>query len=206
MNKLEAIFSFKVRAAVLRLFFGLKSKPMYIAEIESITGFANRSVEVELRKLKKLDLLTSTRDRSRVYYSANTASPLYPDIRNIVLKTAGLGDLVREALSSAPVQYAFVFGSLATQTERAESDVDLMVIGPVTHRDVASPIRALTDQLGREINPHFFTLEELHRRLSIRDHFLRDVISNPKLFIIGDEHEFTAMVEKHLALAAPNQP
>jgi predicted nucleotidyltransferase len=206
MNKLEAIFYTKVRAAVLRLLFGLNARPMYIAEVETITGFANRSVEVELRKLEKLDLLVSTRDRSRVYYSANTASPLYPDIRNIVLKTAGLGDLVREALASASVQYAFVFGSLATQTERAESDVDLMIVGPVTHRDVASPLRALTDQLGREINPHFLTAEELQRRLSARDHFLRDVISKPKLFIIGDEHEFAAMVEKHLAPATSNQP
>lgn len=206
MNKLEAIFFHKVRAGVLRLLFGLNPRPMYIAEVEALTGFANRSVEEELRKLKKLDLLVSTRDRSRVYYAANTASPLYPDIRNIVLKTAGLGDVVRDALASAPVQYAFVFGSLATQTERAESDIDLMIIGPVTHRELASPLRALTDQLGREVNPHFFTMEEVVRRLSVRDHFLRDVISKPKLFLIGDEHEFTAMVEKHLAPASSDQP
>jgi uncharacterized protein len=207
MDKLEAIFSpLKVRAAVLRLLFGVNTRAMYIAEIEKVTGFANRSVEVELRKLRKLDLLVSERDQSRVYYSANTASPLYPDIRNIVLKTAGLGDLVRNALSSAQVQYAFVFGSIASQTERAASDVDLMIIGKVTHRDVASPLRELTDQLGREINPHFFTLEELERRLSARDHFIRDVVSKPKLFLIGDEHEFTAMVEKHLAAEASDQP
>jgi hypothetical protein len=55
-------------------------------------------------------------------------------------------------------------------------------------------LRALADQLGREINPHFFTSDELMRRLSTRDHFLRDVVSKPKLFITGDEHEFTAMV------------
>jgi len=205
MNNLEAIFHLRVRAAVLKHLFGLNAKPMYIAEIESVTGFANRSVEVELRKLEKLDLLVSSRDRSRVYYSANTASPLYPDIRNIVLKTTGLGDLVREALSSAQVRYAFVFGSLAAQAERAESDVDLMIIGSATHRDVASPLRALTDQVGREINPHFFTIEEVMRRLATRDHFLRDVISKPKLFIIGDEHEFTAMVKEHLAPAASDK-
>jgi predicted nucleotidyltransferase len=206
MSKLEDIFSpLKVRAAVLRTLFGLSTRPMYIAEIERTTGFANRSVEVELRKLKKLDLLVSTRDMSRVYYSANTANPLYADLHNIVLKTAGLGDLVREALSSAHIEYAFIFGSLAAQTERAESDLDLMIIGSVTHRDLASPLRALTDKLGREINPHFLTVEELTRRLVARDHFLRDVISKPKLFIIGDEHGFAAMVEKHMAQVASDK-
>jgi predicted nucleotidyltransferase len=202
MNKLALLFYSAVRAELFRLLFGVRPGKMYRAEIIGLTRFAKGSVEEELKKLVDLELLITSKESHRRFYTANTAHPLYPELRNIVLKTSGLRDVVLEAISSEHIRFAFVFGSIASVTERAESDLDLMIIGSVTHRDLASPLRALTDQLGREINPHFYTVEEMMRRLSVRDHFLRDVISKPKLFIIGDEHEFTAMVEKHLAQVA----
>jgi predicted nucleotidyltransferase len=143
--------------------------------------------------------LTTTKDRHRRYYEANAGHPLYPELRSIVLKTVGLGDVLRDSLKSGKIQFAFVFGSIAVNAERADSDLDLMIIGAVSHRELASPLRALTDRLGREVNPHFFTLKEFKGRLASRDHFLRDVLAKPKLFIIGDEHEFTDLVEVRLA-------
>lgn len=205
MNKLALLFHSEVRAEVLRVLFGLRTERMYRAEIIEQTDFAQRSVEEELQKLVDLELLVTTKERHRRYYLANTVHPLYPELRSIVLKTVGLGDVVREELKSGKIQFAFVFGSIAAQGERADSDLDLMIIGPVTHRELASPMRALTDRLGREINPHFFTLEEMKGRLAARDHFLRDVMGKPKLFIIGDEHEFTTLVEIGLAPGASDQ-
>lgn len=199
MNKLEAIFYSKVRAEVFRLLFGLNQESMYLAEIENITKFANRSIQEELTKLKKLDLVATTSDRSRTYYSANQSHPLYPDIRNIVLKTSGLSDVLRASLPAHLIEFAFVFGSLAARNERAESDVDLMIIGPVTHREIASSLRALNDRLGRELNPHFFSKDEFFNRVASRDHFLSDVIAKPKLFIIGDENELTDLVKRRMA-------
>ena len=206
MNRLALLFYSDVRAEILRLLFGIQRQKMYRAEIIALTNFAKRSVEEELQKLVDLELLITSKESHRRFYSANTAHPLYPELRNIVLKTVGLRDVLVDALSSAKIRFAFVFGSIAALSERADSDLDLMIIGPVTHRDLASPLRALTDQVGREINPHFFTLEELTRRLASRDHFLGDVLAKPKLFIIGDEHEFANLVEVRLAPAASDQP
>jgi predicted nucleotidyltransferase len=206
MNKLALLFHSEVRAEVLRVLFGLRTEKMYRAEIIEQTDYAQRSVEEELQKLVDLELLITTKERHRRYYLANTAHPLYPEMRSIVLKTVGLGDVVRAELKSGKIRFAFVFGSIAAQGERADSDLDLMIIGPVTHREMATPMRALTDKLGREINPHFFTLEEMKGRLATRDHFLRDVMGKPKLFIIGDEHEFNTLVEIGLAPGAPDQP
>ncbi|SRR5258708_2873541 len=206
MNKLEAIFYSKVRAEVFRLLFGLNLSKMYLAEIEHITKFANRSIQEELIKLMKLDLLVSTRDRSRVYYSANQAHPLYPDIRSIVLKTSGLKDVLCNALPSDKIEHAFVFGSLAQLSERAESDVDLMIVGELSNRELATLLRGVPELIGREINSHIFSQEELSRRLLEKDHFLNDVLGKPKLFIKGNEHEFTAMVGERLAAAPQNQP
>ena len=191
MNQLALLFHSEVRAGVLRILFGVGPEKRYRAEIVKQMDFAKASVGEELQKLVDLELLTTTTDGNRRYYAANQVHPLYPELRNIVLKTAGLKDLLQAALQSRKIEFAFVFGSVAARNERADSDVDLMIVGSATHRDLASPLRALTDRLGREINPHFFTIAELARRRAARDHFINDVLANPKLFIIGDEHEFT---------------
>lgn len=189
MNRLALLFHSEVRAEMLRLLFGVRQREMYRAEIIAQTPFAQRSVEEELEKLVRLDLLTTTKDGNRRYYVANQAHPLYPELHAIVLKTSGLRDVLAEALPAKRIAVAFVFGSVAATSERAESDLDLMVVGEVTHRSVASGLRAAGERIGREINPHFYAPEEFVRRLAANDHFLGDVMAKPKLFIVGGEHE-----------------
>ncbi|MCX6953567.1 MAG: toxin-antitoxin system toxin subunit [Verrucomicrobia bacterium] len=202
MNKLALLFHSAVRAEVLRLLFGARQKEMYRAEIIGHTPFAQRSVEEELQKLVDLELVTTVKDGNRRYYAANRAHPLYPDLHAIVLKTSGLKDLLAEALPRKKIAWAFVFGSVAAEGERAESDVDLMIVGAATHRELAPALRLASERIGREINPHFFAPAELTRRVAAHDHFLRDVIAKPKLFILGDEHEFTDLVGRRLAPTA----
>lgn len=178
---------------------------MYRAQIIGMTSFAKRSVEEELDKLENLELVISSRDGNRCYYSANKAHPLYPDLRNIVLKTAGLSDVLRAALKSEKIEFAFVFGSLAQSTERAESDVDLMIIGQIGQRELAPRLRGLTERIGREINPHIFSRDEFARRAASRDHFLSEVLARRKIFIIGKESEFGDMARQWVAAPASDQ-
>lgn len=199
MNKLALLFHSEIRAELLRLLFGVRQKEMYRAEIIGHTPFAPASVEEELQKLVDLELLATVKDGNRRYYSANHAHPLYPELHTIVLKTSGLKDILAEALPRKKIIHAFVFGSVASKGERAESDIDLMIIGSATHRDLASALRAAGERIGREINPHFFNAAELTRRVAAKDRFLGDVIAKPKLFIIGDENEFTDLVGRRLA-------
>lgn len=199
MNKLALLFHSEVRAEILRILFGLRAGRLYRGEIVALTTFAPASVEEELAKLVRLELLTTTKDGNRRYYSANQAHPLYPELHSIVLKTSGLKDVLCDALPRGKISFAFVFGSLAATRERAESDVDLMVIGEVGHRAVATPLRKAGEQIGREINPHFFTEEDFLARLAAADHFLGDVMAKPKLFIIGDENEFNDLAGSRLA-------
>jgi predicted nucleotidyltransferase len=202
MNKLALLFHSEIRAEMLRLLLGARQREMYRAEIIGHTPFAQASVEEELQKLVDLELITTVKDGNRRYYSANRAHPLYPDLHAIVLKTSGLKDLLVEALPKKKITFAFVFGSIAADSERAESDLDLMIIGSARHRDLASALRAASERIGREINPHFFEPVELARRVKAKDHFLSDVMAKPKLFIIGDENEFTHLVGRGLAPTA----
>lgn len=189
MNQLALLFHSEVRAEMLRLLLGLRRREMYRAEIIGQTRFAQRSVEEELEKLVRLELVTTRKDGNRRYYVANQAHPLHPELHAIVLKTVGLRDVLADVLPARRIEVAFVFGSVAAGGERAESDLDLMIVGDVAHRTVASGLRSAGERIGREINPHFYPVEEFRRRLARGDHFLGDVMAKPKLFIVGGEHE-----------------
>lgn len=201
MNPLALLFLSEIRAELFRVLLGIGAKKMYRAEIVGLIDFAPSSVEEELAKLVKLELLLTTMDGNRRYYEANQAHPLYPELRSIVLKTVGLRDVLAQALAPDRITYAFVFGSLAAQTATAASDVDLMIIGDASHRTLASALRAVGEKLSREINPHFFSIDEFLNRAAAKDHFIGDVLAKPKLFIIGNEHEFTDLVGRRMAPA-----
>ena len=205
MSTLGLLFHSEVRAEVLRILFGLREERMYRAQIIAQTNFAKRSVEEELEKLENLELVTTSRDGNRCYYSANKAHPLYPDLRNIVLKTAGLRDVLQAALTLDKIEFAFIFGSLAQRTERAESDVDLMIIGQIGQRELAPRLRGLTERIGREINPHIFSRDEFARRAASRDHLLSDVLEHEKIFIIGIAGEFADLARQWVAAPASDQ-
>jgi predicted nucleotidyltransferase len=102
-------------------------------------------------------------------------------------------DVLREALGREEILVAFVFGSLARAEERAESDVDLMVIGPIALRQVSRRLAAVSAQLGRVVNPHVMTAEEFRRRKAKRDHFLTRVLESPQIFVIGGNGDLEAM-------------
>lgn len=193
-NSLAQILSSSVKAEVFRLLFGLDGKPLHVRELERRSGLAIGTVRQELDRLTKLGLIAARTDGNRRYYTAREDHPLYPEIRGLVLKTSGLADLLRSALKKEKnINVAFVFGSFAHSRERAHSDVDLVVIGTVGLRQLTKLLSGVSEKIGREINPHVFSSAEFRRRKQAGDHFLKNVLSEPRIFIIGDEHELGAV-------------
>jgi len=194
MNILSEILSSKIRAEIFHLLFGTADNELHMREIERRSGHAIGTIQTEVKKLLRLDLVKKRRDGNRLYYRANKDHPLYPDIHSLVLKTTGLVDIFRQVFEDQrDIQIAFIFGSIAGHTEKASSDVDLMVIGKLGLRQLTKMISGLPDQIGREINPHVLSIEEFSKRKSNNDHFIVQVINAPKLMIIGNQDEFKAM-------------
>jgi DNA-binding transcriptional ArsR family regulator len=193
MGLLADILSSRARAEVFRLLFGISAEEFHVREIERRSGLAVRTVSQELKKLEDMDLVAARRDGNRLYYSANRDHPLYNDIRNMVMKTIGLAQILSGALAGAPISIAFVFGSVASGGEDAQSDVDLMVIGGTGLREVSRLLAGVSEQIGREVNPHVMSAEEFKERLRAEDHFLRRVIDSPKLFVVGDDDELARL-------------
>ena len=195
MGILGELLSSRIRAEIFRNLFGIApDSALYMREIERRTGFAIGTVQTELKKLQRLDIISRVRDGNRVYYRANTAHPVYPEIRALVLKTSGLADVIVNALGNETgIRVAFVFGSFARQEEKAGSDVDLMVVGDIGLRKLTGLLMDVSGKIGREINPHVFSEKEFVKRKKDQDHFLNQVLEAPKIFIIGTENELAEM-------------
>jgi len=193
MNRLAELLSSRARAEIFRLLFSGAGEELHVREIERRSGLNDSTLRQELRKLVRLELVQSRRDSNRVYYRAKTESPLYPEIRNLVLKTSGLSDVLKSALMDKRIRVAFVFGSIARGEETAGSDVDLMVIGHLGLRDLSGLLSGIEEKIGREVNPHVLREEEFRKRIRAKEHFVSSVMETPKIFIIGSQRELEAM-------------
>ena len=194
MSILSEILSSKVRAEVFRLLFGLNDTPLHVREIERRSGFAIGTIQTEMKKLYKLNLVLKNRDGNRLYYRANRQHPIYSDIHSLVIKTVGLIDVLKKVLAGEKsIRTAFIFGSIADGSEKAESDIDLMVIGETGLRSLSHLMQGLAENFKREINPYVLSPKEFSQRKSENEHFISQVLISSKLFIIGDENDLKTM-------------
>ncbi|MEI9476496.1 MAG: nucleotidyltransferase domain-containing protein [Deltaproteobacteria bacterium] len=193
MNRLADLLSSRARSEIFRLLFGGSEEELHGREIQRRSGLNDSTIRQELRKLVRLDLVWRRKESNRVYYRAKTENPIYPEIRNLVLKTSGLADVLKSALRDQRIHIAFVFGSIASGEEKAGSDVDLMVIGNLGLRDLSRLLSGVADKVGREINPHVLHDNEFRRRIQASEHFVSTIMRGPKLFIIGSKDELEAM-------------
>ena len=194
MNVLAELLSSRVRAEIFRLLFDGTNVELHMRELERKSGCAIGTIQTELKKLARLDLVASRRDGNRLYFRANRVHPLYADLCGLVRKTVGVVGLLRAALASCrEVDCAFVFGSMARNGETAGSDVDLMVIGSIGLRTLSGKLSTLAEQCGREINPHVLSAEEFGARIRQSDHFLLNVMKSRKQYLKGGEDDLAKL-------------
>ncbi len=181
----------KTRLAILSLLFSQLDRKLYLRQIIRLAGAGQGAIQRELANLVQAGVLTKTREANLAYFQANRAVPVFDELRGIVQKTAGIADFLRAALLplADSIQHAFIYGSTASGTERAESDVDLMMIGDASFFDVVSAVSPLQETLGREINPTVFTSDEFAKQLAAQDPFLSQVMENAQIDVIGGARE-----------------
>lgn len=138
-------------------------------------------------------LVNVTRIGSQKHYQANVEAPIYKELVAIVQKTIGLAEPLKEALKpfSRHIEYAFIYGSVAKRKDTASSDIDLMIISDVlTYADVFPVLEDLSSQLGRSIQPTIYSKAELRNRVETDNSFIRRVLNQQKLWLVGEENDF----------------
>jgi DNA-binding transcriptional ArsR family regulator len=190
MLPLDALLP-KTRQGILAATLLQPEKAWYVSELARRMGVPSSSLQRELRDLAEAGILKTHRQGRMSYYQANVDSPLFPDLRGLLLKTAGLIDVLADALKpvASKVVAAFVYGSMASGDEQSDSDVDVMIVGTVPAPDLALSLRRARDLLGRQINPTTYTPAEFYEKRAAKDDFLTGVLGKPKLFVLGSDDE-----------------
>ena len=181
----------KTRQGILAAAFVQPERSWYVSELARRLGVPSSSLQRELHDLTAAGILKSHRQGRMVYYQANAESPLFSDLRGLMLKTAGLVDILANGLKPLRprIRLAFVYGSIASGQERSDSDIDIMLIGDISPAELALPLRHARELLGREINPTVYSLAEFAQKRTAKDHFLTQVLTKPRLLVLGSENE-----------------
>lgn len=164
----------------------------HFRELQRLTRSGVRSLQAALGRLQERGLIYSEGQGNRRLVRANADHPGWDALRRMVRVFVEPSELLGEALTGIPgIRAAFIFGSTARGEARAESDVDLFVVGEDTARHQVARIASdATSVLGREVNAVRYTPAELARRASVGDSFIHSVAQEPKQWLIGDDRIF----------------
>ena len=189
----DALFS-GTQQRVLGLLFGQPERSFYATELINLAGVGSGAVQRELASLSQSGLVTVKAVGNQKHYQANPASPIYDELCGMVRKTVGLAEPLRAALAplARQIKAAFVYGSIAKKEDTATSDIDLMLVSDtLTFGDTILALQAATELLGREVNPNILTQQDFAKRLAEDGSFVSRVMSQPKVWLIGGEHDLT---------------
>lgn len=197
----------QTRSAVLSALLLHPEASLHVRELARLTGASAGSLHRELRTLAELGLLLRQEVGRQVHYRANPAHPVHAELSQLLRKTAGLADVLREALLplGAKVELAFVYGSVAAGAERAGSDVDLMVLGQATFADLARALAHAQSILRRDVNPTVMTRREFARGLAAGNGFVRSLMKSEKLWLKGSDDDLAEPVEDRAPEATRTQ-
>ena len=187
----------KTRRAVLALLFSHVDERFYFRQIARILEIGLGALQRELANLSDAGIIRKEFVGRQVFYQANSECPIYMDLKNLVMKTIGVGDILKTALVPLEerINVAFLFGSIAKGTERSDSDIDIIVIGNVTFAEIISAFSPAQKTVRREINPLVYPPEEFRLKMAENHHFLKSVMKRSKYFLIGDERELERLAE-----------
>ena len=200
---IDALFP-KARRDILAATYGQPERWWYLTELAQQFNTTPSSLQRELQSLVSSGILRQRRDGRRTYFQAESTSPIFSELRGIIVKTLG----IEEALKKVIVKFgdrvtcAFLYGSVARQQEHTLSDIDLMIIGSVGLSELSPSLRMVEKKFGREINVKCYSPVEFREKVEDENHFVTSVLKGEKTFLKGGEDELESLAGKRDRAAA----
>jgi DNA-binding transcriptional ArsR family regulator len=186
MDSLATYLFGATRTAILAALLVRPADTYHVRELARITGVSPGTLHRELTALAALGILHRNRVGRQVFYSANRDSPIFAELSGLLRKTAGLVDVIRDALQpiAKRITAAFLYGSMAAGEETARSDADVMIVGKVTFAEAVKALSSTERALRREVNPTVMTREVFRRKRRAGDSFVSSLWTGPKLWVL----------------------
>jgi predicted nucleotidyltransferase len=192
MSLKDAVFT-DSQAKVYLWIYGQPERSYHLSELRRLTGLGSASLQREINRLVVAGLANSTLKGNQRQISANRQSLLFKELSDLTRKVMGAAALLTEALRpiEQKIEVAFLYGSVAKQSDTAESDVDLMLVGSdLTLSKVLEQLLPVEEMLCRKVNPTCYTVGEFKKRLSNTDSFVNKVLSQPIIQLFGNMDDF----------------
>ncbi|MDO8720976.1 MAG: nucleotidyltransferase domain-containing protein [Syntrophales bacterium] len=185
----------KTRRSLLSVLYGHADETFYLRQLVRVAGSGTGAVQRELKALTEAGIIRRIVKGRQVYYQANALCAVYPELKSLITKTAGMGDALKMAMLplAERILTAFIYGSVARSGERRGSDVDIFLVGDVTSAEVVETLSPVQLTLNREINPTVYPVEEFRAKYAAGHHFLKSVLEEKKVFLIGDENDLAKL-------------
>jgi len=179
----------EVRKDLLRFFHVRRGATGHVRAIARQIGRDPGAVSRELRRLEDQGVIVSEPvGRSRLYRSAPDSRSAR-EMRMVIQRTLGVEASLRQVLADLPgIDQAFIFGSYAAGSDRAGSDVDLLVVGSPASDELRRRVGRIGRDIRRDINLVELSAAEFRQLRKKRDPFIKDVLSHPRLALIATRH------------------
>ena len=201
---LSAALFGQTRRAILALLYGHPGQSYYLRQLVRSAGLGLGAAQREVKRLSDAGIIRRTVQGNQVFYQANPDCPIFEELKGLMVKTAGVADVLRAALAvlAPQIRVAFIYGSVAKLAQRNSSDVDVMVVGDPAFGEVVSALGSAQENLARDINPTVYSPTEFRSKVKAGHHFLTTVLKGEKVFLIGDERELARLGAKRLGRPA----
>lgn len=179
------------KSRVFKWLFGMPERAFHLNELLRLTQLGSASLQQELRLLTEAGLVSTERVGNLRRFRANPKSPVFTELVSLTRKTVGLKWPLAQALTPLRAQLtgAWVYGSVAQQSDGAHSDVDLMLVGrDLLLSDVLACLVPVEAQLGRKINPTCYSVQEFESRREDPSSFVNKVFQKPVVDLLEESH------------------
>ncbi|HEY4255070.1 MAG TPA: nucleotidyltransferase domain-containing protein [Chlamydiales bacterium] len=198
MNTILPLFANPTLVKVLCLFFFNPEDSFYQAQIVAHTGKTLLQVQRSLKQISKAGLVSMIHQGRKIYYKAIRIHPAFEDLKRAFFRTLGMGDLLRQQMRIChkEAQLAWIFGSVARGEEKQSSDIDILFVSKLSLIELSELVGPVLETATREINPVILTPESLYKKWQEKDSFIQEIICQPKIWLIGNDHELNQLLGK----------
>jgi predicted nucleotidyltransferase len=194
---MDRLFGSKTRVSLLAKLLMNPDESFYIRELSRELKIPYSMLYKEEKNLASLGIVNEEKKGKVTLVSINKNMPYFAELKNLMIKTVGLGDLLKTALSELEgMRYALIYGSFASGEESVSSDIDLLIVGNSSEEKILNVVGRVEKEVGREINYILWSEEEFMKRIKSKHHLLREIASKPVIMLVGEEDEFRRTVKK----------
>lgn len=178
---LEKLFTSGIRADIMSLLFNNPEEKFYVREIARLINKNPSGVKRELDKLYQMGLLISEKEGNLKYFTVDTGSTLFPELKGLIAKSLGLPGALKSVLKASEAKTAFIYGPYAYDTNLPS--LDLFIVCDSNH--IEKNLGDIENRFGRTIRSTLMSALEYKTKKKAGDRQLKKLIAAKKILLLG---------------------